>query len=270
MWGSLCKPPYLPWDPSSPSSSTLSQQPPGAVGVRGPWGQHRPLGVPRRPGCTCPACAWPPPPLAMGLSNPSFHPFTQKDLQELRWCGPAWLQPEAEQAPRKLEKEAGNPSPHLCQQGDGRQTAGRDHIPIGQIKKLRPETTGFTAEELHGRCATHALHTAHAHPLHSTLRGTPQGSTQPASLWQPHVQTALPPPTPPRQGRRCKHRAALSYWRENTFHISEETASSSPSKPDPVMLRPRQPPASCLLPTAPLPFPWHVSLWRDQAGLLSP
>lgn len=132
------------------------------------------------------------------------------------------------------------------------------------------DRTGFTAEELHGRCATHALHAAHAHPLHSTLWGTPHGSMQPASLWQPHVQTALPPPTPPRQGRRCKHRAALSYWRENTFHISEETASSSPSKPDPVMLRPRRPPASCLLPTAPLPFPWHVSLWRDQAGLLSP
>lgn len=109
MWGSLCKPPYLPWDPSSPGSSTPSQQPPGAVGVRGPWGQHGPLGVPRRPGCACPACAWPPPPPAMGLSDPSFHPFTQKDLQELRWFGPAWLQPEAEQAPRKLEKEAGNP-----------------------------------------------------------------------------------------------------------------------------------------------------------------
>lgn len=136
------------------------------------------------------------------------------------------------------------------------------------------DRTSFTAEELHRHCAiqrgTHALHTAHAHPLHSTLQGTPHGSTQPACLWQPHVQTALLPPTPPRQGRRCKHRAALSYWRENTFHISEGTASSSPSKPDPVMLRPRRPPASCLLPTAPLPFPWHMSLWRDQAGLLSP
>ena len=43
MWGSLCKPPYLPWDPSSSGSSAPSQQPPGAVAVRGPWGQHRPL-----------------------------------------------------------------------------------------------------------------------------------------------------------------------------------------------------------------------------------
>ncbi|CAN0031448.1 unnamed protein product [Rangifer tarandus platyrhynchus] len=41
-----------------------------------------------------------------------YRPVTRdrkKDLQELRWFGPAWLQPEAEQAPRKLEKEAGNP-----------------------------------------------------------------------------------------------------------------------------------------------------------------
>lgn len=169
MWGSLCKPPYLPWDPSSPSSSTLSQQPPGTVGVCGPWGQHRPLGVPRRPGCTCPACAWPPPPLAMGLSDPSFHPFTQKDLQELRWCGPAWLQPEAEQAPRKLEKEAGNPSPHLCQQGDGRQTAGRDHIPIGQIKKLRPETGPGSPQKSCTGAVQHTRYTQHTH-THSTPR----------------------------------------------------------------------------------------------------
>ena len=170
-------------------------------------------------------------------------------------------------------KRSWQPPPHLCQQGDGRQTAGRDHIPIGQIKKLRPETGPVSPQK---SCTgtvqysgAHTHYTQHTH-THSTLQGTPHGSTQPACLWQPHVQTALLPPTPPRQGRRCKHRAALSYWRENTFHISEETARSSPSKPDPVMLRPRRPPASCLLPTAPLPFPWHVSLWREQAGLLSP
>lgn len=104
MWGSLCKPPYLPWDPSSPSSSAPSQRSPGAVGVRGPWGQHGPLVIPRRPGYACLAYAWPSPPPAMGLSDPSFHPFTWKDLQGLWWCGPAGLQPEAERAPCKLEK----------------------------------------------------------------------------------------------------------------------------------------------------------------------
>lgn len=140
------------------------------------------------------------------------------------------------------------------------------------------DRTGFTAKELHRCCATQRG--THTLPI-CTRTPTPpprsRGRTEASS--QPHcgnpmfrLSSRCPPAPPhlPPQGRCCKHRAAFSYWRENTFHISEETASSGPSKPDPAMLRPRQPPANSLLPTTPLPFPWHVSLWKDQAALLSP
>lgn len=201
MWGSLCKPPYLPWDPSSPGSSAPSQHPPGAVAVHGPSGQHRPLVIPRRPGCAYPACAWPPPPPAMGLSDPSFHPFTRKDLQGLRWCRLARLQPEAERAPRKLEKEAGNPSPNLCQQANGRQTAGRGHIPIGQIKKLRPETgpgspqKSCTGAVQHSGARTRYPY-AHAHPLHPHAPG--DARKQAASLTVATPCSDCPPAAHPR------------------------------------------------------------------------
>lgn len=172
------------------------------------------------------------------------------------------LQPEAERAPCKLEK-AGNPLLICASRLMADRQLAEATSPLDDKETECPETgtvcltKSCTSAVQHSgarTCYTHThthTHATHTHPPHTL--GDPTRK-QAASLSVATPSSDCPPATHPApQGRCCKHRAVFSYWRENTFHISEETATV-PSKPNPTMLRPRRLPASFLLLTAPLPF----------------
>lgn len=183
--GSLCKPPYLPWDPSSPSSSAPSQRSPGAVGCvvpggsTGLWssaGQH-----------ACPSMHGHPRLRPWASLTPVSIPSLGKIC---RGCGGVGQLPSQRRASFASWKKLATLS-HLCQQADGRQTAGRGHIPIGQIKKLRPETgpgspqKSCTSAVQHSGARTCYTHThTHTHATHT--HSTPHSRG-------PHTETSSQP-----------------------------------------------------------------------------